>query len=61
MDYSLKIINRKEDRSDLSYWLTKSYAERLEVIEFLRHQYIKYTHASERLQKVCRVVNRKQG
>ncbi len=61
MHKRLKISRLHDNTSDINYWLSKSYTERLEAIEFLRQQYIKYTNVSERLQRVCRIVNKTQG
>ena len=62
MDKVLKIVSIKDRQSDFEYWITKTPAERLEAIEFLRIQYqslIKNVHPG--FQRVCRVVNQKQG
>lgn len=53
----------KDEKSDFSYWQTKSYAERLEALEEIRREYNnwKYTDAEQRFQRVCRVVKLKQS
>ena len=61
MQKALKISTLHNRSTDFNYWITKSYAERLEAIEFLRQQYINYKNVSERLQRVCRVINKAQG
>jgi hypothetical protein len=62
MDKVLKISSIKDKQSDFSYWLTKSPAERLEAIEFLRMQYQSLKKdVQPRLQRVCRIINQKQG
>ena len=48
-------------RNDYAYWASKTPEERLEALEFLRQQYMKATDAPQRLQRVFRVVNYKQG
>ena len=56
----LKIVSLKDKNSDLEYWLTKTPEERLEAIEILRQQYIKFTKdVQQGLQRVCRVINKK--
>ncbi len=49
--------------SDFTFWQTKSYAERLQALEEIRHEYNnwKYTDAEQRFQRVCRVVKLKQS
>ena len=60
MDKVLKIISMKEEQSDFNYWITKSNEERLNAIEFLRDQYIKFKKdVQPRLQRVCRIINKK--
>ncbi|MBI4650056.1 hypothetical protein HY745_01945 [Candidatus Desantisbacteria bacterium] len=44
--------------SDMKYWLTKSPQERIAAIEILRRQ---YNGSTERLQKIVRVIQRKQS
>ena len=61
MQKELKITTLHNGTSDFSYWITKSYTERLETIEFLRQQYIKYNDISEGLQRICRITNKTQG
>ena len=58
MDKVLKIIPLKQKQSDYDFWLTKSFKERLEAIELLRTQYIKFRKdVQPRLQRVCRIIN----
>ncbi len=62
MEKVLKIVSLKEKHSDFAYWATKPVSERLEAIEFLRQQYIKFKKdVQPRLQRVCRVINQTQG
>ncbi len=50
------------EKSDFSYWRTKTYAERLNALEELRREYNnwKYTDAEQRFQRVYRVVKLKE-
>jgi len=52
-----------EQKSDFSYWKTKSYAERLGALEEIRREYNnwKYTDAEQRFQRVYRIVKLKQS
>lgn len=52
-----------EQKSDFSYWQSKSYAERLAALEEIRREYNnwKYTDAEQRFQRVYRVVKLKQS
>ena len=60
MEKVLKIVSLKDKQSDFAYWTTKSLAERMEAIEFLRQQYIKFKKdVQPRLQRVCRIINQK--
>lgn len=57
MEKVVKIVNLKDKQSDYSFWQTKDYSERLEAIEMLRLQYIKFKKdVQPRLQRVCRVI-----
>jgi hypothetical protein len=57
MEKVVKIINLKEKQSDFSYWQTKSPKERLEAIEMLRSQLMKFKKdVQPRLQRVCRII-----
>ena len=60
MGKALRIISLKDKQSDYSYWMSKSFIERLYAIELLRNQYIKFNKdVQPRLQRVCRIVNQK--
>ena len=61
MQKELKITTLSSHNSDKDYWNTKSYVERLEAIEFLRNQYINFTHANKRLQRICRITYKIQS
>ncbi len=49
--------------SDLAYWRSRPYTERLAALEEIRTEYNnwKYTDAEQRFQRVYRIVKLKQG
>lgn len=55
--------NLKNQKSDFAYWQTKSYAERLNALEEIRHEYNnwKYSDVEQRFQRVYRIVKLKQS
>jgi hypothetical protein len=58
MEKVVHITNLKAIQTDYKFWETKSFKDRLEAIELLRLQYIKYNKdVHPRLQRVCRVAN----
>ena len=60
MEKALRIISLMDKQSDYSYWMSKSFIDRLYAIELLRNQYIKFNKdVQPRLQRVCRIVNQK--
>lgn len=60
MDKVVKIVSLKEKHSDFSYWMSKSPQERLDAIETLRDQYIRFIKdVKPGFQRVCRVINQK--
>ncbi len=61
MDKKLKISTLRSQSTDLDFWLTKTVSERLNAIELLRKQYIDYTNADKRLQRVCRITHKTQS
>jgi hypothetical protein len=62
MEKVVKIISLRDIQNDFEYWMSKTDVERINAIEFLRNQYIKYnTNVEPRLQRVCSIVNRKQS
>jgi hypothetical protein len=62
MERSLKIVQLKDKSTDFLYWTSRSEIERLQAIETLRLQYINYKKdVQSRLQRVYRIVNKKQG
>ena len=58
MEKNIKISTLHYTESDVNFWLTRTFEERIEAIEFLRDQYIKYKNVSKRLQRICRVINK---
>ena len=56
-------VKLSEQKSDFLYWQTKSYTERLNVLEEIRREYNnwKYTDAEQRFQRVYRIVKLKQS
>lgn len=61
MHKKLKISSTRSQSTDLDFWLTKTVSERLNAIELLRKQYIDYSNADKRLQRVCRITHKIQG
>lgn len=60
-----KVVHKttfSEQKSDFTYWQTKSYAERLTALEEIRQEYNnwKYSDAEQRFQRVYRVVKLKE-
>lgn len=55
----VSISTIKTQKRDTEYWMTKTPQERIDTIEFLRQQYIQYTNAEQRLQRVCRIIRKK--
>jgi len=57
MEKVVRIIDMKDDRGDREYWMSRTPAERIEAIDFLREQYMRFTgNVQHGLQRVCRVV-----
>ncbi len=65
MEFKLeKVVTRTERHKagyDKAYWDTKTPQERIDAVEFLRQQYIEYTNAPQRLQRVIKIVKRGKG
>jgi hypothetical protein len=58
MEKVVNIVRLKDKQTDYFYWQSKSYKDRLEAIEMLRSQYIKFIKdVQPRLQRVCRIIN----
>jgi hypothetical protein len=59
MDKVIVRTRRSSPSQDRRYWLSKTPAERLAALEFLRQQYLAtLPDAEQRLQRVCRVAQR---
>jgi hypothetical protein len=58
MEKSLRIVPLRDRENDVEYWRSRTEQERLEALEFLRQQYMGPSHAEQRLQRVCRVIER---
>ena len=57
MEKVVNILSLKERQTDFNYWQTKNFKDRLEAIELLRLQFIKYKKdVQPRLQRVCRII-----
>lgn len=57
MEKILKIISLHEQPNDYKYWLSRPVSERIDAVELLRNQYIKFRKDVEpRLQRICRVI-----
>jgi hypothetical protein len=62
MEKVVRITTAEESGTDYRYWKSRSYAERLQAIEFLRQQYLSYQkNAEPGFRSVCRIVNSTQG
>ncbi len=62
MEKVLKIVRLKDPNNDYAFWEYKSEIERLEALEILRQQYINHQKdVQPQLQRICRVINRKQS
>jgi len=60
MEKVIKIVSLHDKQSDYQYWLSRPIQERLETIEILRQQYIRFRKDVEpRLQRICRIVKQK--
>lgn len=58
----IKKVNRKDDNENLIYYLGLSYKERLELLESLRTNYIRWNNSDDnksRFQRVYSVIKRK--
>lgn len=58
----IKKVNRKDDSENLKYYLGLSYKERLELLESLRTNYIRWNNSDDnksRFQRVYTVTKRK--
>jgi hypothetical protein len=59
MEKVIHIISQKDEGSDFIFWKDKSFAERLDAIEFLRNQYYSLNkNVQQGFQRVCRVIDK---
>ena len=56
----ITIKNLHDQSNDFAYWSTKSESERLEALELLSQQFIKFNNIPPGIQKVCKIINRKK-
>ncbi len=61
MEKALKITSVGNEEREKKFWLKKSYQERINAVEILRSQFIEFKNADERLQRVCKIINRLQS
>ena len=62
MEKTVKIVKLGQDDSNLIYWLSRSFTQRLEELEKLRTEINQYMYANQQgFQRVYRVVKREQG
>lgn len=67
MEKHLRIKSKKDNDSDLEYWMTRSVQERIDAIEILRSQYLQLQNnpllkdAQPRLQRVFRITQQKSN
>lgn len=59
MEKVITITDKQSSDNNRDYWMSKTPQERLEAIEFLRQQYMEYTNAPQRMQKVLTITNMK--
>lgn len=62
----IEIVPKRQDESDLQYWLSRTPEERLEAVEYLRQQYIEFLKSKnidvpEGLQRVYKITPRKEN
>ncbi len=53
-----QIVKLHSEETDYVFWKSKIGLQRLEAIEFLRQQHMKFTNASQRIQKVCTILKK---
>ncbi len=57
MEKGVQIINMKDDKGDREYWMSKTPAERIDAIEILREQYMRFKgDVQQGLQRIYRIV-----
>ena len=58
MEKVIRIVDKNNSGFDAKYWLKKSSRERIEALELLRNQYLTKNGTRQRLQRVCRIIER---
>ncbi len=57
MEKGVQIINMKDDKGDREYWMSRTPAERIDAIEILREQYMRFKgDVQQGLQRIYRIV-----
>ena len=58
----IKIVKKGHDDSNLNYWISRSYQERLEELERIRAEVInQFYETTPRFQRVYRIIKRTRG
>ncbi len=61
MEKVVKKISMKDDTSNVEYWRSLSYQERISNLELIRHEVIKHKYGTDPgFQRVVRVIQRKK-
>ena len=59
MEKTVRIVKKGQDESNIIYWLSLSYAERLAELNKLREEINeKYYPDQQRFQRVCRIIRK---
>ncbi len=61
MEKVVKIVSLHDQTNDYEYWITKTFSERIEAIEFLRKQFSINYDPTARLQRVVTITQRTSG
>jgi len=57
---SIRIIKKKDQKSDFAFWQTQSYTARLETLESIRQEYNSWKYGNkQRFQRVYTIIKRK--
>lgn len=57
---SIKKVKLNEEKTDYSYWITKSHEARLEALESIREEFNKWRyHDQQRFQRVYKIIKQK--
>jgi hypothetical protein len=58
----VKIMSLHDNQTDYTFWLSRSIEKRLEALETLREQYIKWEYGTQQgLQRVYRIIELSQS